>query len=146
MSKRKKVAVKFTDKHLTKQDHGGGADIPAVAAQYLSGALPYPTEPPASYGDISEVDIQESRNILAEVRGTFDALPSDLRSHFENDPANYYAFLEENAPEIDSGGFSELIREIVHPVNKEAEQIAQNAQNEAAEADPSEAESTINPT
>ena len=145
MKKRKKVAVKFSDKHLTKQDHGGQAHLPTVAKQYLDGSLPYPTEPPASYGDISELDVQQARDILAEVKTTFSELPSDLRDHFQNDAKNYYAFLEENAPEIDSGGFAELVREIVYPTS-EPEEIAQNAQIEAAEADPSEAESTINPT
>lgn len=97
------------DPHLTKQDHGGTADINYIAQQYAHGRLPYPENPPAFYGDISAIDVQKSRNTIAQVESAFASLPSDVRHHFGHDAKAYVAFLEENASEIVSGGLRNVL-------------------------------------
>ena len=135
--KRRKVVLKCNDKHLTKQDHGGTADINHIAQQYMSGRLPYPENPPQFYGDISAVDVNQARNVLAEVHSHFDGLPSDIRSHFANRPEAYVDFLDDQADEIAEKGLQSVLWDAVHGENDsndsaDAEQIAQTAQETPA--------------
>ena len=109
-----KHALHFNDKHLTKQDHGGNADINNIAQQYAQGRLPYPENPPLRYGDISTLDIQRSREILAELDSSFAELPSEVRDKFQT-TENYIAWIDENAPQIDSDGLKSTLWDHVHP-------------------------------
>lgn len=116
--------ITFADPHLTKQDHGGSADINYIAQQYASGRLPYPEKPPAFYGDVSAVDVQRSREVLAEVESTFSALPSEVRDHFRYDSKNYVAWLNNNGEDIAEYGIRRALFNAVNP--QEREEIAQN--------------------
>jgi len=130
MTKKKRPhSLAFNDKHLTKQDHGGSADINYIAQQYLQGHIPIPENPPQFYGDIAAVDIHKSREILATVNSTFAELPSDVRDHFKYDPARYVSFIDDHASAIDSDGFFETVYNEVNPIVPEPEQeSAQNAE------------------
>lgn len=132
MAKAKPKGIVFKDKHLTKQDHGGMADINTIAQMYMSGRLPYPDVPPGFYGDISTVDVAEARNILAAVNTAFEELPSDVRDHFENDPMGYVDFLDKNECEIGELGIARVLRDHVHPQVEEvvSSETTKSAQGE----------------
>ncbi len=51
---------------------------------------------PPRYEDVSEVqDYQSAMNLLVNVQGHFDALPSKIRDRFGNDPEKYLAFIND---------------------------------------------------
>lgn len=154
MSKRKprkgKGDLEFTDPHLTKQDHGGMADISFIASQYMDGALPYPENPPAFYGDISAIDVSQARDLVALVESNFAELPSDARATFHNDAERYVGWLEQASERINAVGIERALYERIYP--PEAASGAQNAQiaqnvtpNEGTEDEPAP-EGTVNPT
>lgn len=147
MSK-KKVQPKgliFNDNHLTKQDHGGTADINYIAQQYAQGRLPYPDVPPPFYGDISSVDVQEARNTVAIVNSYFDALPSDARDFFANDSRAYVDWLCENAERIDKEGIQDALWETVNPDPSVSPETNSRAKPGAESSKPAP-ESTVDPT
>lgn len=54
----------------------------------LSEVIPQPSA--ENFGDFTNVEeFQQSMNRVAEVKGMFDALPSDIRQRCGNDPANF---------------------------------------------------------
>ena len=51
---------------------------------------------PPRYEDVSEVqDYQSAMNLLVNVQGHFDVLPSKIRDRFGNDPEKYLAFIND---------------------------------------------------
>ena len=51
---------------------------------------------PPRYEDVSDVqDYQSAMNLLVNVQGHFDALPSKIRDRFGNDPEKYLAFIND---------------------------------------------------
>lgn len=50
----------------------------------------------AQYGDFTSVPTyQEAQNLIARTTETFEALPSDLRDRFSNDPAVFLDFVND---------------------------------------------------
>lgn len=125
--------IVFNDPHLTKQDHGGLADINTIAKQYYSGALPYPENPPLNYGDISSIDFQRSRDILAAVNSGFETLPSAARDAFSYDPAKYLSWLENSSEAISERGHDRVLFDYVNPEPEAPEpEFAQNSEKAGA--------------
>lgn len=73
------------------------ADINEIVRRFgITGQLPDP-RPGGAYGDFSEVtDFQSALNALLEAQEAFDALPSQLRERFSNDPAKFLEFVQDD--------------------------------------------------
>ncbi|WNK13833.1 MAG: internal scaffolding protein [Microvirus sp.] len=87
------------DKSLTVQEQRDEADINKIWDRYTrTGQLPELRVPP-SYGDFdSEVrDYQSALELVRAADESFMALPAGARSFFENNPANFVAFMEDPA-------------------------------------------------
>lgn len=70
-------------------------DIRAILsrAKRTGGAVGYMTSKQAMYADISEApDYITALNIVARAQGQFEALPSEVRDRFNNDPGKFLAF------------------------------------------------------
>lgn len=109
-----KHALYCKDPHLTKQDHGGMANINEIGQMYSQGRLPYPENPPAVYGDISALDVQKSRDILASVDSAFAELPSEVRDNFQTSE-KYIEWLDQNAENVADIGLQDALWEHIHP-------------------------------
>ena len=136
-----KHALHFNDKHLTKQDHGGMCNINEIAQRYASGRLPYPENPPLQYGDISTIDVQRSRDLLANLDTVFAELPSEARDVFQT-TENYIQWLNQNHEQIASEGLRDVLWDHCHPEPEVLETLdtgeisADLAQNGATGDDP----------
>lgn len=87
MPKRRRHAVVFTQKSLTKQDGSQQADVNYIVKRYLETGEPIPQNEPV-YGDVSQVpDYQTLLNTVNYAREAFMELPAALRTAFNNDPA-----------------------------------------------------------
>lgn len=139
----KRKGVVFDDPHLTKQDHGGGADINAIAQQYMSGRLPYPEHVPLQFADVSGINVAESRNLLAAVDSAFAELPSEVRRHFGDDSQRYIEFLHANPDAIAEQGLRNVLWEEIHPKVSDETDISAK---DASDQDEPAPESTVDPT
>lgn len=125
-------------KSLTKQD---GAMTPADHFRAFIAGKPLPEGRPPVYADISNLNLHETRDLVAEFESEFQSLPAHVRDNFENDSANYLDFLEENEAEVNSGGLKGLLEARLNPEENatESDDLSQNApegaQNGATEPD-----------
>jgi len=75
---------------LTKQSEAEGADVNFIVAQWLSGGTPVVNRMQAQYGDFSSgIDYTAAMNAVKDAERDFMALPAAVRSHVDNDPAEF---------------------------------------------------------
>lgn len=92
----------------TKQSFAAECDINNIMARYLNtGLITHENTRQALYGDATGVDYQSAQNFIAAANSEFQALPSAIRSRFDNDPALFLDFIhdEKNLPEMAELGF-----------------------------------------
>lgn len=95
------------DATLAQQQFKDECDINNIMEKFgMTGLLPQaPLE--ANYGDFSGVyDYHTALNAIIASEEQFEALPAQLRSRFDNDPAKLIAFIEDeaNRPEAEKLG------------------------------------------
>jgi len=78
---------------LAKQEFKDDADINNIMYKYgVTGELPQASG--AAFGDFqSTMSYHDMQNTLKEAETAFKTLPADIRSEFNNDPANVIDFL-----------------------------------------------------
>jgi len=81
------------DASRTSQEFAEEVDINTIVEQFgLSGKLPQGLVMPV-YGDFSGInDYHSAASAIAEANETFDQLPADIRSRFQNDPGQFVDF------------------------------------------------------
>lgn len=91
-----KVKVAFTGLGRTKQAFKEECDINQILARFKkTGVLDFQQKHQAQYGDCTAIDFQNAQLLIAEANGMFAAMPSALRSRFDNDPAKFLAFVND---------------------------------------------------
>lgn len=97
----------------TKQAFKDECDINRLLSRaQRTGALSHLEQFGGVYGDFSDFDFHEAQNQLAKAREIFDALPSEIRREFANDPGQFFEFAnrDENV-----GKLQELFPELAEP-------------------------------
>jgi len=103
------VGIKFTDVSLTKQSFTKECDINNILKKYQkTGAIDHVNKHEASYGYASSDDFTASMAIVAKGETMFNDLPSSIRNKFENDPAQFLDFVqdEKNIKEMQELGLA----------------------------------------
>jgi len=87
--------LRCEDATLTQQQFAEECDINNIMQKFgMTGLLPQ-APLTASYGDFSGVnDYHTALNAIIAAEEQFDALPAQLRSRFDNDPAKLIDFME----------------------------------------------------
>jgi len=96
--KRRRVQLFFSDPSLTKQSFKDEVDVNNIVARYKkTGQLPgHLSTVQPMYGDVSSVpSYQDALNTVLTAQATFMALPSAVRSRFDNDPGKLLAFISD---------------------------------------------------
>lgn len=100
---RRRVSIEITEPSLTKQADFDRANIHSLLSRFQkSGHIRQVTAQPLQ-GGIPDVDsFHEAMNIVTTARQSFDALPSQIREKFENNPAKMLQFVsdEKNQSEL----------------------------------------------
>jgi len=93
-----RVQKTFTKPSRTKQAFKHEVDINRIMAKYQkTGVLPITNKSPL-YGDFSEIpDFETASNKLLQAQMTFDALPSQLRKKFNNNPNELIQFVNDES-------------------------------------------------
>lgn len=85
-----------------KQSFAQESEINNILAKYhATGLVDHLASYGGTYADMpSNLDFQDATNTVMEAKKMFDALPSNIRTLFDNDPAEFLAFVE-NPENID---------------------------------------------
>lgn len=102
-TKPREYAFTPTGDSLTQQQFKEECDVNNILAKYKkTGMLNHLNKHQANYGDFSDLnDYQTNLDKVMHAQNTFNELPSNIRSKFENDPGKLIDFLskEENNEE-----------------------------------------------
>ncbi|WNK12843.1 MAG: internal scaffolding protein [Microvirus sp.] len=83
----------FSQGGRTKQSFTAECDINNIMARYQkTGILDFVNQHEPQYGDVTGIDFQTAMEIMTQGQTMFNDLPSELRSHFNNDPAEFLEF------------------------------------------------------
>jgi phage internal scaffolding protein len=101
-SKTKRVTVE-TGPGLTEQAHKNETDMNYILRDYQrTGLIKHAKLNEGRYDDIAVQDFQEAMFIVKNAQDMFDQLPSNIRKRFQNNPAEFLAFVQnpENEQEM----------------------------------------------
>jgi len=96
---RKRVVVNFTKPSRTQKQFRDECDINNIIKRFqTTGQLPSMIKNNPQYGNFAEVtDYQTSLNLVIKAQEQFSALNARLRNRFNNDPAQFLAFVGDKA-------------------------------------------------
>jgi len=90
-----KVSVSFSKPSRTRQEFKDECDINNILRQYgVTGVLTHVNRATPLYEDVTSYDYQEAMDLVANARSNFDALPSHIRTRFDNDPSKLLDFVQ----------------------------------------------------
>lgn len=94
---RKRVQIDCSRDGLTEQSHKKSCDINYIIKKYeKTGLLEHLNEYGGQYSDVSTVDDYLSGQLKVKAaQDAFMSLPASLRKRFENDPAKFLAFAQD---------------------------------------------------
>jgi len=93
---KRRVAQSFASEGRTKQSFQAECDINNIMARFMkTGVLSWLSKHEGSYGDVSSLDFQSAQDMIVRAKEMFAALPSKIRSRFDNEPAKFLAFMED---------------------------------------------------
>lgn len=91
------------DPTRTQQHQAEEADINTIVRRFgVTGQLPQVPFPP-TFQDFSEVvfDYQSAQNLIRQAQESFNALPANVRTRFDNDPGKFVQFVSEPGHEAE---------------------------------------------
>ncbi|AXH74603.1 MAG: internal scaffolding protein [Microviridae sp.] len=91
---RNRVVTRFEGESLTRQSEAAKSDINNIVKR----GIPMPDPSRMMYGDFTDgLDYQTVQNRIIAVNTAFDALPSQVRDYFKNNPAKMLDFVTDPA-------------------------------------------------
>ena len=123
---RRRVRTIITQESLTKQQFKEECDVNRIVkAAEATGSIQHLNPFEGNYGDFTQApdDYQQALHQVMEAQEQFDALPSKIRAHFENDPAKFLGWQNDSeAVELmrKHGLLKKQPEEVVEPVPKKA--------------------------
>jgi len=96
------VALTFPLEELpygrTQQSFKDDSDINNIMERYLqTGMIDYVKENQPHYADVTGLEFQTCMNKIVEASEMFDALPAKIRKRFNNEPAEFLDFVQDDA-------------------------------------------------
>jgi phage internal scaffolding protein len=90
--------VTVTGKGQTEQAHEKQCDMNYILRDYQkTGLVKHAKAHEGQYDDVTVSDFQDAMFLVTEAKNMFDALPSNIRTRFENDPAKFLGFVQNPA-------------------------------------------------
>lgn len=96
--KKIKVRTFFTGAGRTKQSFKAECDINTIIDRYLkTGVLEYANKNEPRYGDVTGIEYQDAMQKVAAAKTLFNELPAGVRDRFDNEPALFLDFVQDDA-------------------------------------------------
>lgn len=106
---RRRVSLKFGES-LTEQSHKKSCQISTILDRYKkTGIITHNNSMQGTYADYpNEMDFHLMQNKIAVAKSMFEAIPSNIRAEFNNDPGTFLSFAQdpENREKMLEMGFS----------------------------------------
>lgn len=105
--KKLKISLKCTGPGRTKQSFKAECDINQIMARFRkTGTVDFTNKHEPRYGDVTAFEYQSAVCTVAAAKSMFNDMPSHLRARFENEPARFLAFVndERNRAEAEQLG------------------------------------------
>lgn len=123
---RERAAIVFHEESRTHQSFKAECDINTIMGKYERGQLiEHVNRYQGDYGDYTKVpqSYDEALNQVIEAKDMFMTLPAKLREKFDNDPAEFLAFVDnpENLDEMRELGLANPLPSQPGPVGPPAE-------------------------
>ncbi len=103
LSEQHRCRLIIKGKSKTKQAHKDECDVNKIIAKYRkTGVLTHLKNNPQNFEFAPNLDFQESLEYVEKAREQFMELPATIRNKFQNNPADFVAFVEnpENKSEM----------------------------------------------
>lgn len=95
--KNRPFAIKFSDATRTEQAHANDVDINQIMAKAQRGEhSDYIRDHGGEYLDATSLDYYEAQVIVANANSLFEDLPSSTRNRFDNKPALFLDFVQDD--------------------------------------------------
>lgn len=96
-SPKQRVQVHNTTPSRTKQAFKAECDINNIISRFLkTGVLDFANKNQARYGDVTGLEYQDAMFKVAAARSLFNQLPAAIRDRFENEPAKFLDFVQDD--------------------------------------------------
>lgn len=96
-SEKQRVQIHFQGQGRTKQSFKDECDINNIMDRFLkTGILEFTQQNQPRYGDSTGLEYQDAMLIVANAKSLFNSLPPQLRDRFENDPALFLDFVNDD--------------------------------------------------
>lgn len=94
-SPKQRVQLVCTTPGRTKQSFKAECDINTIVSRFLrTGILDFAQKHEPRYGDTTGIEYQSAMQTVAAAKSLFNELPAALRSRFENEPAKFLDFVQ----------------------------------------------------
>ena len=95
----RRVSISFVDApSMTRQEFKDECDINQIMRRYYkTGVISHVNKYQGVYGDCPASDFTEAVALVERAEGMFSELPAHVRKRFENDPAQFLAFVEDES-------------------------------------------------
>ncbi len=135
--------AKLYEDGRTLQCHKDECDISKIMARFqVNGTISHVNKYEGVYADFSDFDFSEQTQMLTKGREIFDALPSEVRDEFRQDPQAFFNFVNDPANAED---LLEKLPALAAPGDQLPQKKAPTADQKAAEAAKSEPDTVKSP-
>lgn len=126
-------------KSRTKQALKDETDINFLVEKYNNSVDEHFKEYEGNYGEFAEMDYHQAMTQIAKASEMFDAIPSKIRSQFENNPGNFLDFVlnDENYDEMVEMGLAKAKPQL-KPTEETAAAAAANVEATTTAEKPAE--------
>ena len=103
---RMSVKAEHSGKTMTKQSHREECDVNMILAKFQkTGAITHVNDNQPQYSVHDGMDFKEAMDIVTSSKELFAGLPSEIRTHFQNDPAEFLDYVNDpnNQQDVDRG-------------------------------------------
>lgn len=96
-SEKPQVQFRSTDKGRTKQSFKDECDINTIIRRFLkTGVVEFTAKHEPRYGDCTGLEYTKAMQTVAAAKSLFMDLPAALRARFENEPAKFLDFVQDD--------------------------------------------------
>lgn len=99
IQKRKRVQTINNQPSMTQQQFKNQCDVNQILKKFeKTGMISHLNNNAGNYGDFSTIqNFQSNLNMILNAQSSFDALPSEVRKRFGNNPNNLIEFVQDNS-------------------------------------------------
>lgn len=95
-SAKNRVQLHNTRPSRTKQAFKAECDINTIIARFIkTGVNDFVNQHEPRYGDVTGIEYTEAMQKVAAAKSLFAAMPAHLRARFENEPAKFLTFVQD---------------------------------------------------